>query len=151
MTEGTVQNTKGMYQPRCSCKPCSNCCFFLLHHSELFGVKANIRIFLSLWMFLIRLPPVLDTTRSNLRESRFLRILENYFAISSLDLDLKAFKIHFHYILQNLRIFLILNIFSKILEKFHFSILISRHFHFTFHFLNFQYPLSQDTGLSWLS
>ena len=33
----------------------------------------------------------------------------------------------------NLRIFLILKNFSRILEKFHFSISISRHFHFTFH------------------
>ena len=34
---------------------------------------------------------------SNLRESRFSRILENYFAISPLDLDLEAFKFHFHF------------------------------------------------------
>ena len=34
---------------------------------------------------------------------------------------------------QNLGIFLILKNFSRILEKFHFSISISRHFHFTFH------------------
>ena len=33
---------------------------------------------------------------SNLRESRFSRILENYFAISPPDLDLEAFKFHFH-------------------------------------------------------
>ena len=79
---------------------------------------------------------------------------------------------------KNLKIFLmswffrIYQEFSRILEKFHFSISISRHFHFTFHsrnwldtflfhfsllemsepdfhftfhFSNFQYPLSQDT------
>ena len=35
---------------------------------------------------------------SKLRESRFSRILENYFAISPLDLDLEAFKFHFHFL-----------------------------------------------------
>ena len=34
---------------------------------------------------------------SNLRESRFSRILENFFHISPLDLDLEAFSIHDHY------------------------------------------------------
>ena len=34
---------------------------------------------------------------SNLRESRFSRILENYFAISPLDLDLGASKFYFHF------------------------------------------------------
>ena len=47
---------------------------------------------------------------SNQRESRFSRILENYFEISLLDLDLEAFSFHFS-----------------------FSISISRPFHFTFH------------------
>ena len=50
---------------------------------------------------------------SNLRESRFSRILEKYFEISLLDLDLEAFSFHFS-----------------------FSISISRHFHFTFHSRN---------------
>ena len=44
------------------------------------------------------------------------------------------YNIYDKYILQNLRIFSILENFSRILEKFHFSISISRHFHFTFHF-----------------
>ena len=44
------------------------------------------------------------------------------------------YNIYNDYILQNLRIFSILENFSRILEKFHFSISISRHFHFTFHF-----------------
>ena len=34
---------------------------------------------------------------SNLRESRFSRILENFVAISLLDLDLKAFSFHFSF------------------------------------------------------
>ena len=46
---------------------------------------------------------------SALRESRFSRILENFFEISLLDLDLESFLFHFH-----------------------FSISISSHFHFTF-------------------
>ena len=50
---------------------------------------------------------------SNLRESRFSRILENFFPISLLDLDLEAFSFHFSL-----------------------SISISRHFHFTFHSRN---------------
>ena len=50
---------------------------------------------------------------STLRESRFSRILENFFPISLLDLDLEAFSFHFSL-----------------------SISISRHFHFTFHSRN---------------
>jgi len=50
---------------------------------------------------------------SNLRESRFSSILENFFPISLLDLDLEAFLFHFSL-----------------------SISISRHFHFTFHSRN---------------
>ena len=53
------------------------------------------------------------THGSNLRESRFSRILENFFPISLLDLDLEAFSFHFSL-----------------------SISISRHFHFTFHSRN---------------
>ena len=34
---------------------------------------------------------------SNLQESRFSRILENFFHISPLDLDLEAFQFHFHF------------------------------------------------------
>ena len=34
---------------------------------------------------------------SNLRESRFSRILENYFEISLLDLGLEVFQFHFHF------------------------------------------------------
>ena len=34
---------------------------------------------------------------SNQRESRFSRILENYFEISLLDLDLEVFQFHFHF------------------------------------------------------
>ena len=50
---------------------------------------------------------------STLRDSRFLRILENFFPISLLDLDLGAFSFHFSL-----------------------SISISRHFDFTFHSRN---------------
>ena len=50
---------------------------------------------------------------NTLRESRFSRILENFFPISLLDLDLEAFSFHFSL-----------------------SISISRHFHFTFHSRN---------------
>ena len=54
---------------------------------------------------------VLTKSTSNLRESRFSRVLENYFDISLLNLDLEAFP-------------------------FHFSFSILRHFHFTFHSRN---------------
>ena len=53
----------------------------------------------------------LQVHNSTLRESRFSRILENFFPISLLDLDLGAFSFHFSL-----------------------SISISRHFDFTFHF-----------------
>ena len=53
---------------------------------------------------------VLTKSTSNLQESRFSRILENYFEISLLGLDLEAFSFHFSL-----------------------SISISRPFHFTFH------------------
>ena len=56
---------------------------------------------------------ILPLDGSNLRESRFSRILENFFPISLLDLDLEAFSFHFSL-----------------------SISISRHFHFTFHSRN---------------
>ena len=50
-----------------------------------------------------------EAVASDLRGSRFSRILENFFEISLLDLDLESFLFHFH-----------------------FSISISSHFHFTF-------------------
>ena len=81
----------------------------------------------------------------------FSKFLENSREISLLDLDLEAFSIHF-------------SLSISILRHFHFTfhsrsryqgIFISLFilemsepdFHFTFHFSNFQYPLSQDTGM----
>ena len=62
------------------------------------------------WNFWILLRMFWLNHSSTLRESRFSRILENFFPISLLDLDLGAFSFHFSL-----------------------SISISRHFHFTFH------------------
>ena len=42
-------------------------------------------------------PPIIDPVSSNQRESRFSRILEIFFEISLLDLDLEVSQFHFHF------------------------------------------------------
>ena len=86
---------------------------------------------------------------SNLRESRISRILENFFPISLLDLDLKAFS--FHFSLSILSHFHFTFHFRSLSQGIFISLFILKmsepDFYFTFHFSNFQYPLSQDTDM----
>ena len=84
------------------CQSSGNMLWVFLHASSIWG----------------KLGAQLDDTisylgASNLRESRFSRILKNFVDISLLNLDLEAFSFHFF-----------------------FSISILRHFHFTFHSRN---------------
>ena len=115
---------------------------FLLNEKCLYK---NLKIFLMSWFFRIyqEFSRILEKFHFSISISRQFhftfhsrsRSWDIFISLFTLDLDIKAFSFHFS--------------FSKLVNHIFISLLEMSEpdFHFTFHFSNFQYPLSQDTDV----